>query len=275
MLKVFDSLPEDAPQDYRALAALLVPYWQRRNYRGIGIGGGQGAGKSTLSDLIEKAGEILGEKITVLHLDDFYLTKAERRRLAESEYPLFETRGPPGTHDVSLLNSALRALLAGESTEVPVFDKSRDDRVGTVAVDASCDRVVVEGWCVGAIAQRDEELRDPINELEAKQDTQGTWRRLINDHLRNEYRRLGELLHCIVYLQVPSLEAVVRWRLQQENSNPADLRRGKEWVERFVEYFQRITESMLRQAPEYADVVVKLDEDHSVEDLVFANHRDS
>ena len=38
----------------------------------------------------------------MLSLDDLYLPKAERLRLARDVHPLLATRGVPGTHDVAL-----------------------------------------------------------------------------------------------------------------------------------------------------------------------------
>lgn len=266
---VFESLDETAPEDYRALTAILVTYWKEHGCRSIGLGGGQGAGKSTLSVLIEQAGRALGEQIVVLHLDDFYLTKDERRRLAQSTHPLFETRGPPGTHDVECLLHSVRALQSNRSVEVPVFDKSKDDRVRSVKLGPHCDRILLEGWCVGAQAQSEEDLVKPINGVEREHDPAGVWRRHVNTQLRDSYQRLFGLLDFLVYLRVPSMSAVVRWRLQQETSFAEELRRDQTWVERFVQHYQRITESMARDADDRANAVVSLGEQHEITNLEF------
>ena len=65
----------------------------------VAVAGAQGSGKSTLSKQVAAKLEAKGQPGLVLSLDDFYLTKSERRALASRIHPLCETRGPPGTHD--------------------------------------------------------------------------------------------------------------------------------------------------------------------------------
>lgn len=266
---LFSQLDSNAPLDYRQLAAILVTRWQTRNDTLIGIGGGQGAGKSTLGQLIRQAGELIGERIVVLSLDDFYLTADERKQLANKAHPLFATRGPPGTHHVKELLDVVDSLVAGNGVQVPVFDKGLDDRTEYVLVSKGCQRVVLEGWCVGALPQKQDQLAGAVNALETNKDVDGVWRRIVNNHLENDYRRLFEKFTSLVYLQVPDLSCIRRWRLDQENDRPPELRKDAQWVDEFVQYYQRITESMLDQMPRRADVVVQLGTNHEVADLVF------
>ena len=68
-------------------------------------------------------------RTVVLSLDDFYLTKEERRQMAADIHPLLMTRGVPGTHDVPLLLRTIEQLRAGhDGVSLPVFDKASDDR---------------------------------------------------------------------------------------------------------------------------------------------------
>ena len=99
----------------------------------IGICGAQGSGKSTLAKLlkllIEADGALRAEHLS---LDDLYLSRAERRRLATDVHPLLATRGVPGTHDVALGIRTIDALTSGDagtSVALPTFDKATDDRV--------------------------------------------------------------------------------------------------------------------------------------------------
>ena len=64
----------------------------------VGINGAQGTGKTTLCKFLAA---ILSSQlgVAVLSLDDFYLTRAERHKLAAAVHPLLATRGVPGTHD--------------------------------------------------------------------------------------------------------------------------------------------------------------------------------
>ena len=96
----------------------------------IGIHGCQGSGKSTLAALLEAwLRNISDLNVLRLSIDDFYLTKHQRRSLAEAIHPLFATRGVPGTHDIGLLEMVLRAVIARSPQEIfiPEFDKAKDD----------------------------------------------------------------------------------------------------------------------------------------------------
>lgn len=256
-----------APDDYRQLAALLVDDWRRRGISTVGIGGGQGAGKSTLGPLLAAAGTMLGVRLAVLGIDDFYLTKAERQRLAEQVHPLLATRGPPGTHATSLARQALSALLRSDTVTVPRFDKGSDDRAGAVTLRGPADIVVLEGWCVGAPAAAGAELATPINALERASDPHGHWRRHVDAALRGEYAALFRQLQTLVFLQVPDLDAVRRWRLEQERERPAARRMAASDVHVFVQHYERVTRRMLAQLPDAVDALVQLDHSHRVAGL--------
>ena len=77
----------------------------------IGLSGGQGAGKSTITGILKF---ILRRKygldLCVFSIDDFYKTKAERKKMSKNIHPLFLTRGVPGTHDLSLINKTIKKL---------------------------------------------------------------------------------------------------------------------------------------------------------------------
>ena len=263
-------LDASAPDDYRQLAALLVDDWRSRGIRTVGVAGGQGAGKSTLGRLLTAAGAFHGQRVEVLSIDDFYLTKAERERLATDIHPLFRTRGPPGTHAVRLLLGTLEALMRGDDAAVPRFDKGIDDRAGEVTVSGAVDIVVVEGWCVGAPPRPPGESTAPINALERESDGDGVWRTAIDDALRGAYAELNAALDAIVFLKVPGLDAVRRWRLQQEGERPRAQRMTAAEVARFVAHYERITRRMLAELPITADVTVELAEDHRIAALHMA-----
>ncbi len=260
----FEKLDASAPYDYRELAVILAYHWQLRDHEIIGLGGGQGAGKSTLSDLVKAAAHELGERVIVLSLDDFYLTRPERDQLANEKHALFATRGPPGTHDMKALLHVTNELMAGRSVEIPQFDKGSDERSGTRKVDPPCHRLLVEGWCVGARPQDESALTVPINALERKHDLDGVWRREVNRELADSYAQLLARLDSLVYLRVPDLDSVKRWRLQQEEDRVPGQRKDSEWVARFVQHYQRITEWMFNDTADRADVLVELDQNHRV-----------
>ena len=269
-LDCYGHLEPGAPEDFRQLAALLVDYWIERDYRLIGIGGGQGSGKSTLCRLIASAFKHVGEKVAVLGIDDFYLPTNERLRLASEVHPLMATRGPPGTHDVDKLLKNIDMLIDGGSVRVPVFDKAKDDRVGNRRIDGPITRVIVEGWCVGASPMPGAPEDAPINDLERDQDLKGDWRRHINNALETAYGDLVNRFDQLAYLKVPNMAAVRRWRLAQEQSLPAASRKSIGEINQFVAHYERLTLWMIEDVPTRADLVVHLGEGHEVTSVVLA-----
>lgn len=261
-------LDAGAPDDYRQLAALLVDDWRRRGVATAALCGGQGAGKSTLGKLIAAAGGEFGLHIEVLSIDDFYLTREERLRLAKQVHPLLATRGPPGTHDVDRLREALAHLRRPGRVEIPRFDKGTDTRAGYVTCAGGADLIVLEGWCVGAPAASSP-IDKPVNALERDHDPDGGWRSYIEAALDGPYAELNNDLETLVFLKVPSLDAVRRWRLQQEGERPWAQRLTAREVNRFVQHYERVTRRMLATLPSRADVVVDLDADHRVSALRF------
>ena len=257
-------LDRDAPRDYRELAVLIAREWERKPPARVGLAGGQGAGKSTLGALVESAAKELGLHVCVLSLDDFYLPKRQRRAFAEQNHPIFETRGPPGTHDMTLCAASLAALAETREVRLPVFDKGVDDRVSERVAEGPFDVVMLEGWCVGARAVAESELLEPLNTLEAERDTQGIWRRTVNRALRDEYEPVWDSLDSLVNLVVPSIDAVRRWRTQQEQARPVDRRMNADEIDYFVQHYERITLRMLKDQSKSADWYVRLDEEHHI-----------
>jgi D-glycerate 3-kinase len=78
------------------------------------------------------------------------------------------------------------------------------------------DIIILEGWCVGAKPQTADQLVEPLNSLEAEQDTDGVWRNTVNQALAGEYQALFAQLDQLIMLQAPSFESVFNWRLEQE-----------------------------------------------------------
>ena len=77
---------------------------------------------------------------------------------------LFITRGVPGTHDTKMLLQCIKNLKNKnfKNTNIPKFDKSTDDRLQKkkwLKVKKKPNIVIFEGWCVGAIAQKNKDLK--------------------------------------------------------------------------------------------------------------------
>lgn len=275
---------ERLPNSYREtaetwFAPLVESILQRCNEQAatspqiIGIHGCQGSGKSTLAALLDAwLGDVAGLNVLRLSIDDFYLTKHQRRSLADSIHPLFATRGVPGTHDIALLETVLRAVIARSTEDLatPRFDKARDDRASPKesVVARDIDVVVLEGWCVGLPPEPQERLEHDINPMESEQDPQAIWRGKVNKALAEEYKTVFDLLTALVVLRAPHFDTVVDWRWEQEQklirrqqrpSGVDDALMDRKGVERFVQFFQRLTVWGLEVLPGRADLCFHLD----------------
>lgn len=144
----------------------------------IGISGAQGLGKTTLASALERhlrLPENGSLSVAQFSLDDVYKTHADQQALAAlyRTNPLVQTRGQPGTHDISLCIQTLNALCgkAGQRVEVPKYNKAafsgEGDREfeGLIPVynndaqdagkECYLDVVIFEGWCVGFQSHND------------------------------------------------------------------------------------------------------------------------
>lgn len=261
-----DSYLETARRWFFPLAKATAERIAAGDLRVIGIVGTQGSGKSTLASLLEVLlTEVYQLKIASLSLDDFYLTRAERERLASEVHPLLATRGVPGTHDVRMAVRTIHDLLnhRGE-VKIPRFDKSQDDRQPESRWDrvaAPVDAVILEGWCLAAESESPEHLSEPLNRLEAEEDPDGTWRRYVNECLASGYPHLFGLIDELIMLKAPGFQCVYQWRLQQESKikrRPGDRVMSEDQLRRFVEHFERITRHCLSTLPGKADLVYEL-----------------
>ncbi len=247
----------------------------------LGISGGQGSGKSTLTALLQVILERgFRLQVAAFSMDDIYLTRAERERLAGAVHPLLLTRGVPGTHDVALglrVIEALRRAGPGDTVATPSFDKAADDRRPEGEWPrhrGRADVIMLEGWCLGASPEEDAALREPVNPLEATEDQDGRWRRYVNGRLRGEYRDLWAQLDLIVMLEVPGMDRVFEWRWLQERklaeaqaatAAPGTRIMDEAGVRRFVMHYERTTRHLLVEMPGRADVVLHVNQAHQVD----------
>ncbi len=155
----------------------------------IGLSGGQGSGKSTISKILKivlKRG--LNLETVIFSIDDFYKTYNERKKISSKISSLFLTRGVPGTHDTKLIYKAIKYLKKEKfkKIKIPVFDKSIDDRLPKEKwriINKKPDVVIFEGWCVGVKPQKKKDLIKPINRLEKVEDIKKIWRFKVNNEI--------------------------------------------------------------------------------------------
>ena len=249
MIELIGRLIADVPKDRPPLIAVV---------------GAQGSGKTTLA---RAAAERFGA--VQISIDDVYRTRAEREALAREVHPLFVTRGPPGTHDLVLLQQLIDALsVAGpeDETRIPDFDKRGDDR--RPVADGRVFRgrpsaILIDAWCLAAFPQDAAALVEPVNALEADHDPDGGWRRAVNGLVGGTYADFTARFDAVLFLRAPSFDVVLDWRCQQEADllgvAPAALPPAeRERLAGFIQSFERITRRMLAGGVR-ADVVVQLD----------------
>ncbi|WHI50667.1 phosphoribulokinase [Microbulbifer sp. MLAF003] len=236
----------------------------------VGISGGQGTGKSTLTDFIRCVLSEFGLDCCALSLDDIYLTRAERRQLAQDVHPLLQTRGVPGTHDVQMGIDILEALCHASSQTtiaLPRFDKTVDERAPHdrwPIHNGKVDIVLFEGWCLGARPMV--RANYPLNLLEKTEDQAGIWRNYVNQQLKDHYQQLFDKVEVMVLLKAPDMSSILEWRKLQEQKLRERTGMGmrEEELERFVQHYERVTRNILMDMPNWANCVLQLGRDHRI-----------
>ncbi len=264
---------------YIPIGKVIFENYKQKNPIVIGLSGGQGSGKSTISKIIKIVlEEIFNLETVIFSIDDFYKTLNQRKKMSSKVNPLFITRGVPGTHDTKLLFNCIKNLKNKkfQKIKIPRFDKSIDDRLPKQKwqkIVKKPDIVIFEGWCVGVKPQKKHYLNRPINKLEKDEDKKKIWRYSVNRKLKNEYQKIFKLIDKIIFLQVPSFKKVYEWRLLQEkklklHSKGKKIMSNKE-IKRFIMFYERLTRHMLNTLSKTASIIIKLDNNHKLKSIKF------
>ena len=243
----------------------------------IGLTGGQGSGKSTISNILKI---ILKERYNlntvIFSIDDFYKTLKEREIMSFKISHLFLTRGVPGTHDTNLLFNCIKDLKKNnfKKTLIPKFDKSIDDRLpkkNWQKVTIKPNIIIFEGWCVGVSPQRNKDLLVPINTLEKLKDKKKIWRNKVNEELKINYRKIFKMIDKIIFLKVPSFKHVYKWRLLQEKklrtSSKGKKTMDNNQIKNFIMFYERLTKHMLKNPPQQTQITIEIDKKHRLKKI--------
>lgn len=214
----------------------------------IGIQGGQGTGKTTLSKFLQKALAGRGYAVESFSIDDFYTSYTERQKLARKypDNPLYQiSRGMPGTHRVKLLKGTLQKAKAGKPFIIPQFDKSLHHAAGDVAgerrIKSRQDFLLFEGWCLGlplvSVMELERICRKHMISLPQGKHHQALLR------YSKHYQQLWEFIDYLIMLQPKNPSLHVKWRWQQEQELRKKTGRGmnKKEIQRFVGLFLPLT----------------------------------
>ena len=254
-------------------------YVKNKRIKIIGLTGGQGAGKSTITQILKLILEIkYNLSVVCFSIDDFYKTLSERTSLAKNVNKLFKTRGVPGTHDTILINKIFTNLTKKKFKPVlvPRFDKSRDDRFPKKywqKINQQPKIIIFEGWCVGSKHQSKKLLLKPMNKLEKIKDKNMIWRKKVNNEIKTNYKKIFKLIDKLIFLKVPNFAYVLKWRILQEKKLSLSSKGKKimsaEQISEFIMHYERITRQMLKDLNFNSDVVIKLDKKHRLNDIKF------
>ena len=189
----------------------------------LGLNGPVGAGKTTLSRLLQQGCAEAGLQLAVASIDDAYWPWPERqRRLAGN--PFGVSRVPPGSHDPAALLDPIQRWRDCRSApdqgpaalSLPRFDKRLRDGAGDRIADwqGQADAVLLEGWLIGC-RPLPEAAISTWQCSTALDDQAQAWLLRCN-HALEAYQPLWAALDGLVMLWPSSWQSPRRWRLQAE-----------------------------------------------------------
>ena len=109
--------------------------------------------------------------------------------------------------------------------------------------------------------------------IEKKYDVDLNWRKTVNNHLKNQYKKLFNKLDKLVYLKAPSFDCVFKWRLLQEQKMKLTSKNkkimSKSQIKRFIMFYERITRHMMKDSSKISDLTIFLDKSHRSKKMKF------
>ena len=273
----------------RMIKSFLIPlcFWISKNTNKkrpyfVGLAGGQGTGKTTISSLVRIILiKYFKLKVFRISIDDFYKTRKERASLSKRVHPMLMTRGVPGTHDIDMILSFFKKtkIKNFKRLKLPNFNKAIDDRFNKKKwydLKNKPDVIIFEGWCVGAKSEKNITLKKTVNSMEKIKDKKQIWRKYVNQQLKTKYKKLYSQLDCLIYLKAENFKLLQKWRLKQERKLLVKSKKNlnskimsKEDVLSFMQTYQRITQNMFKFTPKYASIIINLNSDHQIKSALY------
>ena len=112
--------------------------------------------------------------------------------------------------------------------------------------------------------------------MEKAKDQKQIWRRYVNYQLKSKYKNLYSQLSCLIYLKARNFSLLQKWRLKQERKLLLNSKRNsklkimnKEDVLNFMQTYQRITQNMFKNMPNYASIIFNLNDSHQIKSAIY------
>lgn len=151
----------------------------------IGVTGGSGSGKTTVSQKI--LNQLSGHSISIIQQDSYYKDQAEKtmeeRRAVNYDHPL--------AFDADLLYEHLRMLKDNQTIQIPVYDYKISTRSAEVIEQVPTDVIILEGILI----LDDERIRDMLD-IKVYVDTDDDIR--IIRRIRRDMEQRGRTLDSII-----------------------------------------------------------------------------
>ena len=238
----------------------------------IGLTGGQGSGKTTLSIFLQKILiDVFKKRAVGFSIDDIYKTKEDREKIAKKIHPLCSVRGVPGTHDIGLGNKTIDSLFGAKSntyTYIPSFSKILDmhhPKKDWRKYKGRPNFIFFDAWCGGAKPIPNSKWRPPLNKLEKEKDPEQVWAKWSNNELAGDYQKLFNRFDKLIFIQVEKMKNVYENRWLQEKNMSKGIKdkkllkniMNKNQIKSFVMHYERLTRHILEEMPDQADIVIK------------------
>ena len=244
----------------------IIKKYRKNKTAIIGIQGGQGTGKTTLSRFLQQQLRHKGYKVESFSIDDFYTPYQERQQLTKKyrNNPFYQIpRGMPGTHRVKELLQTLQKIKTGKSFIIPVFDKSLQNAQGDIAgeriVTKKIDFILFEGWCVGLPIVSIKELKRICRKNKI---SLPAGYEIVLQFLKS-YQPLWKYIEYMIMLKPTSSKLHQQWRLQQEKELKQKTGEGmnKKEIAHFVNIYLPLTYAGYEKIQ--ADAVLMINKKHT------------